>query len=119
MSMCMEVTYTPYGISSREKTFNIFKSAQFEEGNILTKTRKNSESGDESDNKSITMSEKDMDAMNSGDESDHFLISTDMLEDIHDGSQTHPNINRKEAQNKILDRTRQRQSEWKVASKAK
>ena len=35
------------------------------------------------------MSEQDMDAMNSGDESDHDLISTEMLEDICDGSQTH------------------------------
>ena len=29
-----------------------------------------------------------MDAMNSGDESDHYLIPTEMLEDIRDGSQT-------------------------------
>ena len=34
-----------------------------------------------------------MDAMNSGDESDHDLISTKMLEDSRDGSQTHPNVN--------------------------
>ena len=37
-----------------------------------------------------------MDAMNSSDESDHDLISTEMLEDIRDGSQTHPNVNRRE-----------------------
>ena len=36
-----------------------------------------------------------MDAMNSGDESDHDLIPTEMLEDIRDGSQTHPNVNRR------------------------
>ena len=42
-------------------------------------------SGDESNNNSIMMSEQDMDAMNSGDESDHDLISTDVLEDICDG----------------------------------
>ena len=59
-----------------------------------------------------------MDAMNSGDESDNDLISTEMLENIHDGSQTHPNINRREACYKICDRIRQRQSEWKGALKA-
>ena len=64
------------------------------------------------------MSEKDMDAMNSGDESDHDLISTEILEDIRDGSQTHPNVNRREARYKIRDNIRQRQSEWKVALKA-
>ena len=64
------------------------------------------------------MSEQDMDAMNSGDESDHDLISTDTLEDIRDGSQTHPNVNRRETCYKIRNRIRQRQSEWKVALKA-
>ena len=37
-----------------------------------------------------------MDAINSGDESDHDLISTDMLKNIHDGSKSHPNINQRE-----------------------
>ena len=59
-----------------------------------------------------------MDAMNSGDESDHDLISTKMLEDIRDRSHTHPNVNRREACYKICDRIRQRQSEWKEALKA-
>ena len=58
-----------------------------------------------------------MDTMNSGDESDHDLISTEMLEDIRDGSQTHPNVNRREAHYKIRDRIGQRQSEWKGALK--
>ena len=40
------------------------------------------------------LSEEEMDAMDSGDESDHDLISTDMLEDIRDGSQSHPNFNK-------------------------
>ena len=48
----------------------------------------------------------------------HNLISTEMLEDIRDGSQTHPNVNRREARYKIHDRIRQRQSEWKGALKA-
>ena len=37
------------------------------------------------------MSKQDMEVINSGDESDHDLISTEMLEDIRDGSKTHPN----------------------------
>ena len=63
------------------------------------------------------MSEQDMDAINSGDESDHDLISTEMLEDIRDGSQTHLNVNRREACYKIHDSIRQSQSEWKGALK--
>ena len=69
--------------------------AQFEEGNILTETCNDTESGDESENESIMMSEQDMDAINSGDESDHDLISTEMLEDICNGSKTHLNVNRR------------------------
>ena len=64
------------------------------------------------------MSEQDMDAIKYGDESDHYLISTEMLEDIRDGSQTHLNINRGEARYKIRDYIRQRKLEWKVACKA-
>ena len=43
------------------------------------------------------MSEKKMDAKISGDESDHDHISTQMLDNIRDRSQTHPNINKVEA----------------------
>ena len=64
------------------------------------------------------MSEQDMEDINSGDESDHDLISTDMLEDICDRSQTHPNVNRRESRYKIHYRIRQRQPEWKGALKA-
>ena len=42
----------------------------------------------------MMMSEQDMDVMNSGDESDNDLISTEMLEDISDRSQNHLNVNR-------------------------
>ena len=59
------------------------------------------------------LSKEDMDAMNSGDEWDHDLISTEMLEEIYDGSHAHPNVNRREARYKIRDRIKQRQSEWK------
>ena len=93
MVMRPEATYTPYATSPKEQTGNVITFTQFEEGNVLTETRNNAESGDESDNESIMMSEQDMDAINSGDESDHDIISTEMLEDIRDGSQTHPNVN--------------------------
>ena len=107
------VTYAPYATSPKEQNGNIITFAQFEEENILTETCNDAESGDESDNKSIMMSEQDMENINSGDELDHDLISTQMLQDIRDGSQTHPNINKREARYKIRDRIRQRKSEWK------
>ena len=59
-----------------------------------------------------------MENLDSSDESDHDLISTEMLQDICDGSQTHPNVNKREAHYIICDRIRQRQSEWKGALKA-
>ena len=64
------------------------------------------------------MSEKDMDAINSGDESDHDIISMEMLEDIRDRSQNHPKVNRREERYKIRDRIRQRQLEWNGVLKA-
>ena len=65
MEMCPEVTYTPYATSSREQTGDVITFAQFEEGNILTETRNEAESGDEYDNKSIMMSEQDMENIDS------------------------------------------------------
>ena len=59
-----------------------------------------------------------MDAMDSGDKSDHDLISTEMLENIRDRSQSHPIVNQKEASYKIRDCIRQIQSKWKEALKA-
>ena len=44
-----------------------------------------------------------MDAINSGDESDNDIISMEMLEDIRDGSQTHPDVNRREARDRVRD----------------
>ena len=46
MAMGLDVTYTPCDTSSREQTGDITTFTQFEEGNILTKTRNNAESGD-------------------------------------------------------------------------
>ena len=37
---------------------------------------------------------------------------------MRDGSQTHPNVNRREARYKIRDHIRQKQSEWKRALKS-
>ena len=50
MAMRPEVTYTAYATSSKEKTGDVITFAQFEEGNILTETRNDAESGDKSDN---------------------------------------------------------------------
>ena len=50
-----------------------------------------------------------MDAMDYGDESNHDPISTEILEFIRDRSQSHPNINMREARYKICDRIKQRQ----------
>ena len=95
MAMRPTVTYTPYATSSKEQTGDVNTLAQFEEGNILTETRNNAESGDESDNESIMMSKQDMENIDSSNESDHDLISTEMLEEICDGSQTHPTVNKR------------------------
>ena len=56
--------------------------------------------------------------MDAGYDSDHYPIYTEMLEDIHDGSQYHPSVNRIEARYKIHDCIKQRQSEWKGALKS-
>ena len=64
------------------------------------------------------LSKEDMDAMNSGDESDHDLISTGISKDIRDGNQSHPKFNKREDRYKIRDRIRQMQSEWKGVLKA-
>ena len=37
--VCLEVTYTPYATSLKEKTGDVITFAQFEEGNILTESR--------------------------------------------------------------------------------
>ena len=60
------------------------------------------------------LSKEDMDAMDYGDESDQDIISTKMLEDIFDGSQIHPNFNRREARYKIRDCIKQIQWERKA-----
>ena len=113
MVMSPAVTYTHCTTSSREETGNIIMFAQCEDSNILTKTHNNAESGDKSDDNSIMpslLSEEEMDAMDSGNESDHDLMSTDILENICDGSQSHPNVNKREARYNIRDYINQIQS---------
>ena len=51
--MRLAVTYTPCATSLRGKTGDIIMFAQFEEGNILTKTCNDAESSDESNDNSI------------------------------------------------------------------
>ena len=41
--------YTPYATYSKEKIDDVITFAQFEEGNLLTETRNDTESGDEAD----------------------------------------------------------------------
>ena len=64
------------------------------------------------------MSEQYMENLDSNEESDHDLISTEMLHDIRDGSQTHTNVTRRGEHYKIGDCIRQRQLERKGALKA-
>ena len=54
-----------------------------------------------------------MDVISSGDESNSEPVSTDMLENICDGSQYHPSVNRREERYKIRDWIKQSESEWK------
>ena len=60
MVMRPAVTYTPYATSSKEQTGDVIMFAQFEEGNLLTATCNDTESGDESNSESLMMSEQDM-----------------------------------------------------------
>ena len=45
-------------------------------------------------------------------------ISTETLEDIRDGSQTHMTVDKREARCKIRDHIKQKKSEWKGALRA-
>ena len=54
------------------------------------------------------LGEEEMDAMDSVDESDNEPMSTHMLEEISDGSQSHLNVNRIESRHKMCDSIKQR-----------
>ena len=118
MAMRPTVTYTPYATSSKEQTGNIITFAQFEEGDLLTETRNDTESGDESDSESIMMSEKDMENVDETEKFDDDLISTEPIHDIRDGNQTHPKIDKREARLAIRDRIKRKKLLWKGALRA-
>ena len=59
-----------------------------------------------------------MDGIDYGNESDHDPVSTEMLEVISYGSQSHPNIDRIESCYKIRDHIKRRKLEWKGVLKA-
>ena len=61
------------------------------------------------------ISKEEMYAMDSSDESEDEPMSMEMLEDIRDGSKSHPRVNRREARYKIRNRIKLRQMEWKGA----
>ena len=65
MAMRPAVTYTLYATSPKEQTGAVIMFAQFEERKILTETRNDAESGDESDSKSLMMNEQDMENLDS------------------------------------------------------
>ena len=68
---------------------------QFEEGGLLTETRNDTESGDESNSESLIMNKQDMENLDEEEKSDDDHISTKTLHDIRDVNQTHPNVNNK------------------------
>ena len=118
MAVNSYVSYTPYATSLKGKTGNIITFTQFEDGDLLSENRDNAESGDKSDDNSIMpllISEEEMGEIDSGDESEDEPISTDMLEDIHDVSKSHPILNRIEACYKICNYIKRIKTEWKGA----
>ena len=54
------------------------------------------------------MNEQDMENPDSNENSDHDIISTEMLEDIRDWNQTHPNVDKRGARLAIRDSIKQR-----------
>ena len=50
--MCPAVSYIPYATSSREQTGDIITFTQFDEGDLLSETRDNTESGNKYDDNS-------------------------------------------------------------------
>ena len=111
--MLLAVSYTSYAISSTEKTGDIITFAQFEEGdllsetqNLLSETHHDREIDNEYDYDSTMpplISKEEMYVMSSGNESDDEAMSTEMLEDIRGGSQSHPIANRRESCYKRCD----------------
>ena len=86
MAMHLAVTYTPYATSSKEQTGNVITFAQFEEGDLFSETRNDTESDEESDSKSFMMSEKYMEDLDETEKINDNLISTETLHGIRDGN---------------------------------
>ena len=84
-------------MSYKEQTGDVITFTHFEEENLITETRNNTESDDESDSESIMMSEEDMENLDEKEKFDDDLISMETLHDIRDGNQTHPSIDKREA----------------------
>ena len=118
MAIRPAVTYTPYATSYKEQTGDVITFTQFEEGNLLSETRNDTESGDEYDSESIMMSKRDMENLGETENFDEGLISMELLQDIRDGNQNHPKINKREARMAIRDRIKPNKSEWKGALRA-
>ena len=55
MEMRPTVTHTPYDTYSKEQTGNVITFAQFEEGNLLSETRNDTDIDDDSDSDLIMM----------------------------------------------------------------
>ena len=118
MAVHLDVPCTPYDTSNED----IITFAQFKEGSLLfemyillSETHDDTKSGDESDEDSIMpplISEEEMDTMSSGDEYDVKPMSTEMLEYIRDGNQSHTRLNRREAHYKMCVHIKQSQAEW-------
>ena len=87
MDMSQTVTYEPCATSLRKQTVNIITFTQFEDGNLLSKTRNNAESGDKSDDNSIMpplIREEETYVMDSGDKYEYEPMHMEMLEKILD-----------------------------------
>ena len=118
MAIRPAVTYTQYATSSKEQTGDVITFAQFEEGGLLSETHNDTESNDEYDSESIMMSIRYMENLGEIERFDEGLISTELLQDIRDGNQNHPKINKREARMAICDRIKQNKSEWKGVLRA-
>ena len=94
--MRLSVSYIPCYKYSKKKTGDRIMFAKVEEGYLLSEACEDAESGDksgdESDEDSIMpplLRLEETGVLDSDDESDYEHMSTEMLEDIRDGSQSH------------------------------
>ena len=100
------VSYIPYATASHEQTGDILTFANFEENNSVENKRNLEE------DESIFSLVVELSIYN---DSDDGYISTNALEDIHNGSQINPDIDARSAILKICDYINQTQIEWKAA----